>query len=82
MSSMKAKVCKSVKGLDATALYLPCLKKEMPTGYYSRRKAEDGFELKHSHPYEQMAREWLEWVAYSTNHIIHEHKVGKEVTIG
>ena len=68
--------------MDATALYLFCLMKEMPTGYYSRRKAEDGFELKQSHPYGQMTRGWLEWLAYSTNHIIHEHKVGKEVRIG
>ena len=49
----KAKVCKGVKGLHATAFYLSYLMKEMPTGYYSRRKAEDVFELRHSHNYGQ-----------------------------
>ena len=79
----EAKVCKGVKGLDATALYLSCLMKEMPTGYYSRREAEDGFEVKHSHNCRQIARECLERLSYSTNHnIILAHKVGKEVRIG
>ena len=78
-----AKLCKSVKGFDATALYLSCLMKPMATGYYCRRTDSDGFRLRHSHPYGQMAREWLTWVAQEENlEIIHEHANGKEIKIG
>ena len=44
-----AKVRIGAKGLDATDLYLSCLMKEMPTGFYSRRKAEDGLSS-NAHP--------------------------------
>ena len=38
-----AKMCQSIVGYDANALYLWCLMQDMPTGSYVRRKEEDQF---------------------------------------
>ena len=40
-----AKLTDTVKGFDASSLYLHCIVQDMPTGYFYRRRAERSFEL-------------------------------------
>ncbi|XP_071793479.1 uncharacterized protein [Asterias amurensis] len=69
----ESKLCQSVVGFDANALYLWSLMQDMPTGTFIRRKAEQGFKPVRSHKYGVKATEWLEWMAYSQDiHIRHQ----------
>ena len=57
-------------GYDANAVYLWALMKNMPTGSYTRRLAENEFKPKSS---VCIAIEWLEWVAEKEQiHIRHQ----------
>ena len=47
--------CRSIVGYDAYALYLWALMQEMPTGWYTRRRAEKQFRPQPAQPYGQMA---------------------------
>ena len=42
----------------------------------------DSISVSHSHPHEQIAREWLTWLAHENLKIISEHENGKEIEIG
>ena len=78
-----ARPCDGVVGLDANALYLWSLMQPMPTGFYSRRKADNNFKLEKSFTNEQSANEWLSWKCQQDQtEIIHRHKNGREVRIG
>ena len=51
--------CRTVVGYDANALYLWALMQDMPTGWYTRRREENGFRPQQAQPYGQMAVQWL-----------------------
>ena len=55
--------CRSIVGYDANALYLWALIQEMPTGWYTRRRAEKQFRPQPAQPYGHMAVQWLTWEA-------------------
>ena len=55
------KVCQKIVGYDANALYLWAIMQDMPTGPFTRRRAETGFKVERS---TKMAEKWLEWEAY------------------
>ena len=52
------KECQKILGYDANALYLWAIMQDMPTGSYTRRRAETDFKPEHSR---KMADEWLAW---------------------
>ena len=51
--------CRSIVGHDANALSLWALMQDMPTGWYMRRRAENGFRPQQAQPYGQIAVQWL-----------------------
>ena len=57
-----AQPCRSVVGYDASALYLWALMQDMPTGWFTHRREQNGFPHESSKLYGQMAAEWLTWV--------------------
>ena len=60
-------------GYDANALYLWAMMQNHPTEFPIKRFKKGGFRKKIIRKYGQMAREWLEWVIFSTNtHIQHQ----------
>lgn len=64
------KSCERVVGYDANALYLWAIMQDMPTGSYTRRRAETNFKPEHSR---RMADEWLAWEAHERGiHIRHQ----------
>ncbi len=77
-----AKMCESVVGWDANALYLACLMEAMPTGHCVRRKAEDDFAPKQTDVHGKMAAEWLDWEAHQQKVKIAHKYNGKEKQIG
>ena len=78
----EAKICKSIQGNDANALYLWAIMQDMPTSYFIRYKESNNFEPVTSHKYGHLAREWLEWVSFSEQmHIPHMFN-GKEKRFG
>ena len=52
-------MCRSIVGYDANALYLWAIMQDLPTGWYTRRRAENGFRPQQAQPYGQMAAQWL-----------------------
>ena len=57
-----AKLCRSVKGFDATWLHLSCLSKPMATGYQCRRTDNDAFRLRRSTVMNRCRENgWLGW---------------------
>ena len=56
-----ARLCRSVVGYDANALYLWALMQDMPTGWYTRRREQNAFRPESAQLYGQMAAEWLTW---------------------
>ncbi|XP_069106330.1 uncharacterized protein [Argopecten irradians] len=77
-----AKPCKSILGLDANALYLHSLSEAMPTGPYSVRREETGFQLEKRDKYLK-AFKWLDWVSENTGcEIQHRMNSGREIRIG
>ena len=76
------KLCKGVVGYDANALYLSCLMKEMPTGMYTRRRAETYFEREVPDVHGRSAVEWLDWESQDRQVFIRHKYNGKEKRIG
>ena len=74
--------CRSIVGYDANALYLWALMQEMPTGWYTRRRAEKQFRPQPAQPYGQMAVQWLTWEAAKNGCTIHHQVNGREKRIG
>ena len=72
----KAKLCKTIYGFDANALYLYCAMQKLPTGPIIRRKREDNFRPTFSDYFGQLSLEWLEFEAMQRNIFI-QHKFNK-----
>ena len=76
-----AQPCRSVVGYDANALYLWALMQDMPTGWFTRRREQNGFRPESAQLYGQMAAEWLTWEASRTGHAIRHQLNGREKRI-
>jgi len=78
------KKCETILGIDANSLYLYCMSKEMPTGNYYRRRAENGFKLESQCSKQSIG--CLEWLTYlettEGRNIQHLYKNGRERSIG
>ena len=74
--------CRSIVGYDANALYLWALMQDMPTGWYVRRREENGFRPQQAQPYWQMAVQWLTWEAAKNGCTIRHQVNGREKRIG
>ena len=74
--------CRSIVGYDANALYVWALMQDMPTGWYMRRREENGFRPQQAQPYGQMAAQWLTSVSSKTGHTIRHQSNGREKRIG
>ncbi len=55
---------------------------DMPTGWYMRRRAENGFRPQQAQPYGQMAVQWLTWESERTGLSIRHQVNGREKRIG
>ena len=74
--------CRSIVGYDANALYLWALMQDMPTGWYVRCRAENGFHPQQAQTYGQMAVQWLTWEAAKNGCTIRHQGNGREKRIG
>ena len=74
--------CRSIVGYDANALYLWAIMQDMPTGWYTRRRAENKFRPQQAQPYGQMAAQWLTSVSSKTGRDIRHQSNGREKRIG
>ena len=74
--------CRAIVGYDANALYLWALMQDMPTGWYVRRREENGFRPQQAQPYGQMAIQWLTWEAAKNGCTIRHQVNGREKRIG
>ena len=75
-----AQPCRSIVGYDANALYLWALMQDMPTGWFTLRREQNGFRPESAQLYGQMAAEWLTWEA--SRHTIRHQLNGREKRIG
>ena len=75
-------LCRAIVGYDANALYLWAIMQDMPTGWYTRRREENGFRPQQAQPYGQMAAQWLTSVSFTTGHTIRHQSNGREKRIG
>ena len=75
-------MCRSIVGYDANALYLWAIMQDLPTGWYTRRRAENGFRPQQAQPYGQMAAQWLTSVSFTTGHTIRHQSNGREKRVG
>ena len=74
--------CRKIVGYDANALYLWALMQDMPTGWYVRRREENGFHPQQAQPYGQMAVQWLTWEAAKNGCTIRHQSNGREKRVG
>ena len=74
--------CRSIVGYDANALYLWALMQDMPTGWNTRRRAENKFRPQQAQPYGQMAIQWLTRESDRTGCTIRHQGNGREKRIG
>ena len=74
--------CRAIVGYDANALYLWALMQDMPTGWYVRRREENGFRPQQAQPYGQMAIQWLTRESDRTGCTIRHQVNGREKRIG
>ena len=74
--------CRKIVGYDANALYMWALMQDMPTGWYVRRREENGFRPQQAQPYGQMAAQWLTSVSFTTGHTIRHQSNGREKRVG
>ncbi|MEE9391509.1 MAG: hypothetical protein V3W41_03290, partial [Planctomycetota bacterium] len=74
--------CRTVVGYDANALYLWAIMQDMPTGWYTRRREENGFRPQQAQPYGQMAVQWLNREACEIGCTIRHQANGREKRIG
>ena len=74
--------CRSIVSYDANALYLWALMQDMPTGWYTRRRAENKFRPQQAQPYGQMAIQWLTRESDRTGCTIRHQGNGREKRIG
>ena len=77
-----SELCRKIVGYDANALYLWALMQDMPTGWYVRRREENGFRPQQAQPYGQMAVQWLTWEAAKNGCTIRHQSNGREKRVG
>ena len=77
-----SELCRKIVGYDANALYLWALMQDMPTGWYVRRREENGFRPQHAQPYGQMAIQWLTRESDRTGCTIRHQGNGREKRVG
>ena len=77
-----SELCRKIVGYDANALYLWALMQDMPTGWYVRRREENGFRPQQAQPYGQMAAQWLTSVSSRSGRIIRHQSNGREKRVG
>ena len=75
-------LCRKIEGYDANALYLWAIMQDMPTGWYVRRREENGFRPQQAQPYGQMAIQWLTRESDRTGCTIRHQGNGREKRIG
>lgn len=76
------KLCGSIVGFDANALYLEAIGKPMPVGPFVRRKAENDFRPEVRDTY-MSAYYWMDWLIRTKGvNIRHKLNHGNEVKIG
>ena len=75
-------LCRKIEGYDANALYLWTIMQDMPTGWYTRRREENGFRPQQAQPYGQMAAQWLTSVSSRSGRIIRHQSNGREKRVG
>ena len=75
-------LCSAIVGYDANALYLWAIMQDMPTGWYTRRRAENGFRPQQAQPFGQMAVQWLTCESERTGLNIRHQVNGCEKRIG
>ena len=75
-------LCRAIVGYDANALYLWAIMQDMPTGWYTRRRAENGFRPQQAQPFGQMAVQWLTCESERTGLNIRYQVNGREKRIG
>ena len=77
-----SKICKSIVGFDANALYLWALDKDMPVGTLARRRMFDGFKPHVKDKYLIMYQ-WMDWLSLAKGvNIIHKLNNGHDKRIG
>ena len=77
-----SELCRKIVGYDANALYLWALMQDMPTGWYVRRREENGFRPQQAQPYGQMAIQWLTRESARTGCTIRHQGNGREKRVG
>ena len=77
-----SELCRKIVGYDANALYLWALMQDMPTGWYVRRREENGFRPQQARPYGQMAIQWLTRESDRTGCTIRHQGNGREKRVG
>ena len=77
-----SELCRKIVGYDANALYLWALMQDMPTGWYVRRREENGFRPQQAQPYGQMAIQWLTRESDRTGCTIRHQGNGREKRVG
>ena len=76
------KLCQSIIGFDANALYLYAIMQEMPAGYYIRRQAPH-FKKEYSTKAARKSLEWLQWLQHTLQHPLqHKFNSSTEKRIG
>ena len=75
-------LCRAIVGYDANALYLWALMQDMPTGWYTRRREENGFRPQQAQQFGQMAVQWLNRESERTGLSIRHQANGREKRIG
>ena len=73
---------RKIEGYDANALYLWAIMQDMPTGWYVRRREENGFRPQQAQPYGQMAVQWINCESDRTGCTIRHQANGREKRIG
>ena len=77
-----SELCRKIEGYDANALYLWAIMQDMPTGWYTRRREENGFRPQQAQPYGHMAIQWLTRESDRTGCTIRHQGNGREKRIG
>ena len=77
-----SELCRKIVGYDANALYLWAIMQDMPTGWYTRRREENGYRPQQAQPFGQMAAQWLTSVSFTTGHTIRHQSNGREKRVG
>ena len=61
-------LCRAIVGYDANALYLWAIMQDMPAGWYTRRRAANGFRPQQAQPFGQMAVQWAKFFYVKGSH--------------